>query len=297
MLPNKIIKPQRKYNQKGSMRYSTKSYSNPFFTRKKRHSIDFNLDNIKFNFSFQFKIIFLVILVLIISLIWGLFYSRFFIINNFEISGSGRIDAESVKKIAERQTNNTMWWIFPQKNIFFFSKDKLRKNLETGYSFEKLDIIKDLPGTLKVNFQEKEYAVIWVENERYFYADKLGNIITETTPLEITEKNYPLIYNFTSNPIVENKIASDLKYINAAIFLFDVFRKDGQLFIEKFIIDSEVDTVKIKIQEAGEIYFDINEDMEEEYHKLIILKNERLKEDFNKKIYIDLRNGDNIYYR
>lgn len=277
------------------MRYATKNYANPFFAKKKKKIFD--LDLIRFNFSFKFKILFIGIFLLIISSVWFLFYSNFFVIKNFEISGTGRIGADTVKKIAERQKNNVLWIIFPQKNIFFFNENKLRASLEGEYSFESLNVIKDLPDTLKINYQEKAYALIWIEDEKYFYADKEGFIVTETAPLEITEKNYPLVYNQSQVKIKDDKVDVGSEYLDAILIIFELFREQEDMEIEKFIIDSEVDTVKVKIKEAGEIYFDINENLSTEYSKLIVLKNERLKQDFNKKIYIDLRNGDNIYYR
>src|SRR3989339_751623 len=164
MLPNKIIKNNRKYTRKGGMHYSSKDYSNPFFVKK--------------------------------------------------------------KKITERQTNNKLWLMFPQRNIFFFNKKKLRQNLESGYSFEVLKIIKNFPSTIKIEYQEKKYAIIWMENEQYFYADREGFIITETSPLEITEKNYPLIYNLTTNKIANNQISVDPKYIQDAIYLL-IYSKKG----------------------------------------------------------------------
>src|SRR3989339_434967 len=206
MLPNKIIKNNRKYTRKGGMHYSSKDYSNPFFVKKKK----FNFNFIKFNFSFRFKVVAVLIFIIIMSLLWFLFYSQFFVIKNFEIEGTGKIDAETIKKI--------------------------------------------------------------------------------------TEKNYPLIYNLTTNKIANNQISVDPKYIQDAIYLFDLF-KEGDMITEKLIIDQEVDTIKVKILEAGEIYFNTNESLEKQYEKLLILKSERLKEDFNKKTYIDLRIGDSIYYR
>ena len=81
------------------------------------------------------------------------------------------------------------------------------------------------------------------------------------------------------------------------INLFDQFKKQNDLILEKLIIDSEVDTIKVKILDGPEIYFNISEVLEKQFKKLIILKNERLKNEFNKKTYIDLRIGDSIYYR
>jgi len=293
MLPDRIIKNNRKYTRKGNLKYNTKSYANPFFTKKKRKNLNF----IKFNFSFRLKISFVVLAILFIVLLWFLFYSKFFVIKTFEISGTGRIDTESIEKMAQRQKNNTYFGIIPQKNIFFFNEKKLKQKMETGYSFEFLEITKDLPDKIKIEYQEKKYAVIWVENEKFFYADKEGNVITETNPLEITEKNYPLVYNLTSNHIRDNKISIEQKYIDSAIKLFNNFKKQEELVLEKLIIDSEIDTIKVKILEGPEIYFNMTKDLEKQYKKLIILKTERLKMDFNKKIYIDLRIGDSIYYR
>jgi len=301
----------RKLRHKGGLRYSGKEYANPFFAAKKNQYLKISA----YRLPAKVKIILALCLFAALGGAWLLFYSPYFKINNLEINGQGMIPVAAVEKIAWQQVNDNLLVIFPQKNIFFFSKDKLERSLKNKYSFEKLIIEKKLAHTLTVAYEEKKYALIWSEDQKYYYADEAGEIIAETDPLEIGEKNYPLIENQSGQRISEQKISVAQADIAYALNIFRKFHdyktttdeigKAGavsvdlnEMFkIEKFIIDDELNTVKLKLTDGPTIYFNTEENIDRQINKLIIVKTEKIKEDFNKKIYIDLRIGDSIYYR
>jgi hypothetical protein len=139
--------------------------------------------------------------------------------------------------------------------------------------------------------------VIWQENEKYYYTSMSGEIIAETNVLDIEQKDYPLINNVSDKKIADNKITVDAVYLNYASDIWEKFKPLTDLKIERIIIDNEIDTIKVKLEGGPEVYFDPTGDMDKQISKMTIIKNEKLKEDFNKKIYVDVRLGDAVYYR
>ena len=271
----------------GKMRYSSKSYHNPFFVKKRKSAK--SIKN-KIKLSLKAKIIsFSLILIFLFSL-WFLFYSNFFMIKNFEIEGGGVVPQESILKHANEQLAKSFWIFIPQGNIFIFNKNILKKKLEEKYSFNELNIIKKFPGTIKVIYTEKQYKMIWKIGEDYSYADETGYIISSLNILDAKLKDYPIVENLGNENNLENKL-------NFIFLLFLELKKYEDITIEKFILDDKADTVTVDLLSGPEIYFNINREAEVQIKKLLIIKEEKIKEDFNQKVYIDLRRRDSVYFR
>lgn len=275
--------------------YYKKNLVNPFFRRKKRKRLYIS----KYSMSRRVKLITMGIIVLIITLIWLFCFSAVFNINKIKIKGLTRISNQEIENLIWQQTKNNRFLFIAQNNLIIFSKTKLIETLNKNYYFEKIIVSKRLPNILIVNIQEKSYAFIWHEADKYYYTDIDGYIINEINPLEIKQKKYPLIHNKGENKIIKNKINIDNIYINYIINLFNEFsvQDKDDLKIEKFIIDKDINTIKMVLVGGPTIYFNIKESQEKQINKLFIIKNEKIKDDFRNKSYIDLRYGDRVYYR
>lgn len=285
----------KRYYNKGALKYSTKKYSNPFFI-KKRSRVDFNSQSFAIPRTIKFIMLFL-LLALCLTL-YFLFYSNYFAIKEIKITGEGKISNETIERMVWEQVDNNFLIFLPQKNIFLFDEERLIKDLENKYFFDYKSIEKKLPDTLIINFREKQYSFVWSEGDKYYYADKDGNIISDANPLEITQKEYPLVSNISEAAIKDKKISVKPETLNYIIDLFDAMKDYSDNFkIERFLVDDEINTVKIDLENGPRVYFNTNEEINKQINKLVIIKNERLKDDFADKIYIDVRIGDSIYYR
>ena len=295
MLPNRNFKlVNRKIKKKGKLPYSSKAYKNPFFPKKKRVSLRISV----YRFSFKTKLIIWSAMIFLALGAYFLFYSNYFSINNITAAGAGRIDSAVIETIAWQQIEDNFLVIFPQKNIFLFSKKMLYKKLNSKYSFDSLIINKDLPNNLVIEYNEKKYAIIWQENENYYYVDDYGSLISEANLLEISQKDYPIIKNESNDLIINNKITVEAVYFDYAKQLFSKFKDyENEFKIERFVVDSDVNTLKAVLESGPVVYFNISEDVDKQVSKLLIIKNEKIKEDFNAKTYIDVRYGDSVYYR
>jgi len=278
--------------------YHNKKLSNPFFQKRRRLTIR------KYKWSWRSRLVFIEIIIIIVAIIWFAFFSTVFNINKINIEGLTRISEKEINDIAWQQTKSHRWILGSQQNIFLFNKKKLIETLNQKYCFVFLDIGKKLPDTLVLNIEEKSYAFIWFESDKYYYVDIDGYIIDEVNPLEIKQKKYPLIYNEKEE---KNGVKSldkieiiniEKNYLSSILDLFNEFNGNAYNFaIERFIITDEANTIKMAIYQGPIIYFNSNEDLKKQINKLVVIKNEKLKEDFINKEYIDLRYGDRVYYR
>ena len=286
------LKSRKKEN--GKIKTISKSYQNPYFASKKKNKI-----NISKSLSSRVKTIIILLTLALLGGAWFLIYSDYFTIQDIKINGAGSIPTTAVEAIVREQIDENIFVLWPQKNIFLFTKKKLISSLEQKYSFAALEIRKKLPRSLIINYQEKEYTVIWQENNRYYYLDIDGAIINETSLEEINEKEYPLILNLSPAKITDNQITVPLNYLNYAREL-DLALKEHhkeEFKTNNFIIDSELNTVKVELDNGPQIFFNINENMLQQIEKLIVVKQEKIKDFFSKKIYIDLRYGTRVFYR
>ncbi|PIR12865.1 hypothetical protein COV49_04090 [Candidatus Falkowbacteria bacterium CG11_big_fil_rev_8_21_14_0_20_39_10] len=273
--------------------YHNKKYSNPFFQQRRKKRVR----RLDWSFLWRKKIITLSIWLIIIGLGWLFFFSNVFKINTISVEGTQKISSGEIEGLVWDQTKEKRFLFGQQNNLFLFKKNQFIKNLKERYTFDTLEVDKKMPGNLIINVREKSYAFIWRENDKYYYCDIDGYVIDEINPLEIKGKKYPLIENQGQGKLRDIEIDIEKKYIDYIMDLFNNLKGNAQYPIEKFILDNEADTVKLQIAGGPQVFFNINEDQNKQIEKLNIIKDEKLKDDFNKKFYIDLRYGDRVYYR
>ena len=283
----KLIRGRKKIN------YYKKNYSNPFFRGKKRKQLKLS------PLSWRVKLIIAEIIVLAGGIAWFCFFSSYFTINLVSVFGAEKVSTEEIKNLAWQQAKSRRFLFGSQKNLILFSADKLTKTLNEQYYFDNLVVQKKLPDAISIKFKEKIYSAVWHQSDKYYYIDSAGSIIAETNPLEIKQKNYPLIDYLGDIEILDKKIKDDNEKIKYIIQLFNEFKykKPAGFEIERFIINNEVNTIKMIIIGGPEIYFNITADLKKQIDKLLVIINEKLKDEFSKKTYIDLRYGDRVYYR
>lgn len=273
--------------------YNTDKYSNPFFRNKRKRNFKFNL-----NFSPNIKIVGFIIFLIVFSFLWALFFSDYFDIKKINVEGGGKISVDNIRKYANNQLRAKKFIFFSQKNIFLFDKSDYIDFLNSQHSFAYLDVKKKYPDTLNISYNEKPYEITWAEDGKYYYADKEGEIITEANLLELKEKEYPLIENLSDKKINRNQVSVDQKYIDFTLKIFKSMQEYPEEFIiEKFIIDKEPDTLKLQILNGPQIFFNITLDYKMQLRKLLAIKREKLKNNFNSLKYINLKIGDSVYYQ
>jgi len=108
--------------------------------------------------------------------------------------------------------------------------------------------------------------------------------------------NYPIIDNLY-NPLIKNDII-DIDHV-----YFDFVDKINQnindknnpsLQINRFFIDSDIDTLKVELNSGLVIYFSTKQDINDQINNFLDLKAKDKLKEIKKKV--DLRYGDRIYY-
>ena len=277
-------------------KYSSKEYSNPFFDSKKKKP---NRTASLFYISKKIKISLYAFFVFLICAAAFLLYSPYFIINEIEITGEGgNIDQNIIRSVVEKNLAEKFYTIFKQGNIFLFNKKRLEESLRNKYVFRELEVWEKLPNKLIISYIEEKYAIIYEEAERYYYADEAGNIIKEADVLEINQKEYPILKNRSLLKAGNNRITLDPKIIGYAISAFSDFqqKKTEDLDYEYFELKGPGD-FSLKIKNGPLVYINLENDFISQFDRLLVVKDQKLKDNFFTKEYIDLRFGESIYFR
>lgn len=272
--------------------YKSKKFQNPYFRKKK----DFgHLPSLSFNLKNKFFIIALIVFVFFIYLF---FYSPLLKIKKINFSGNERMGESQLNEITWRYLGSKKFNILPQDNLILLDKEMLSQSLNKINSFNNIKIQKKLLHSLNIAITEKSYAFVWVEDDKYYYCDGEGNIISSVSPLDIKEKKYPIVQNNLPKKIFNNQTGISSEKINIIIELQNKIKeyiKDSQ--IEKFILEENENSVKVQFVSPPLVIFNFSDSIDGQINKLLLIKNEKLKDDFTKKTYIDLRFGDRVYFR
>lgn len=291
---NKIFSPSSRFKSFNRLSGSSKQYNNPFFVKRKGRDRFKKSSSI----SIYVKLIILACLVIIGVLVWLLLYSNFFTIKNSNINYEGRISKDEIQNLINDQMNGNRLIFLPQKNIFLFNKEALQASLENKYVFQEIKISKKLLSTLILDLKEKPISAIWQEDGRVFYIDDTGKIIQETNSEDIKNKDYPFIDNLSSKKIQDNNVQVASSSLQ---FVLNLFSKLGayknEFKVSSYTIDDELYTVKLNLENGPKLYFNTQADIDQQIAKVLAVKKEQLKSDFNKKEYINVRIEDRVYYR
>lgn len=203
--------------------------------------------------------------------------------------------AKDVELIARGLAENRL---IGKNNLLLYNKGELSRALNDKYYLQSLKIKKRLFHTLVITLAEKQRTAVWNENDKYFYLDNDGNIINQVDPLNINRLSYPMIENLTDVEIKGRQANVARPTVDFILSLFNEFKDKKHGFeIEKFIIDKEINTVKMAILSGPKIYFNTEETVASQSARLDLIIKEGLKGDFKNKEYINLRFGNNIYIK
>lgn len=270
--------------------YSKKTYTNPFFRRKKTSLIRSNgfLSN-------KVKLIIFAAFIASLIFIWLLFFSTLFKIDKITISGAGDNLVKEIDSLARQVAADRL---VGKNNLLLYDKSELSRILNDKYYLQNLTIEKKLFHTLKINLEEKRRLAAWREDDKYFYLDSEGKVINQTDPLNINSSRLPLIENLTEIKIEGRKANINKATIDFILALFNEFKDKKHGFqVERFILDKDINTVKMAVLAGPKIYFNLEEAAAKQAARLDLVIKEKLIDTFAAKEYINLRYGNNVYIK
>ncbi len=266
--------------------YQSKNLCNPFFHKTKKKP--------KKNVV---VFLFVAIFFIFIFIIWFFFASSIWQIKNIQIEGLTRCSDIDIKNKIINQSSGSRYGLFKQTNIWLFDELEAEKNILTAYNFSSFKIIKKPANTLLIKIGERPYSFIFQEGTGLFYASSDAYIIRESAVLDEDKAKYLILENKNPNSLIseQNKINISETYLNFILDLSNRLSKYQELPVEKFVIDSEFNTIKVKFRDGPLAYFNTKTDAQEAINRLVLVKKEKIKDNFSKTNYIDLRYGDRIF--
>jgi len=236
-------------------------------------------------------------ILLLIFLSWFFWAAPFWRLQQVKIEGLSRIPGGDLEKIIWQQAEAKRWLFFKQSNIFLFAAAEADQAILTAYNFAGVEIKKVWPHTLTVKINERPYAFIFQEGNDRFYGSADAYLIKEAPVQEADLKKYFILENKGATTLVgaKNKIDIGEAYLQFILELNNRLLSYSELPVEKFIIDQEFNTIKAKFLNGPVVYFSVKDSAQKQIGLLLLVKKEKIKDNFSKTNYIDLRYGDKIF--
>ncbi len=275
-----------KYLKKIKKDYQHKNLCNPFFRKPKKTK----------NKRFLACLLVLGILFIIFA-VWFFAAAPVWRINNIKVEGLTRIPDTDIKNKIWEQAKKSRYLVFKQENIFLFDKNDIQETILSAYNLASLQIVKKFPKTILVRVGERPYSFIFQQGNELYYASSEGYIIRESAVSEDNKARYLILENKNAGSLIDekNKINISTGYLNFIFELANSLTVHQELSVERFIIDQEFNTIKVKFKDGPLVYFDTKVEAKAQVDRLVLVKKEKIKDNFNKTSYIDLRYGDRIF--
>jgi len=267
--------------------YQHKSLQNPFFHQVKKGTAGRRF----------FKYFISAGVLLIIVGLWFFLAASFWRIQTVKVSGVTRVAPGEIEKIIFQQTKERRYLIFRQDNLFLFNQEAAIEKIIAAYNFASLEISKKWPRQLELIVGEKPYAFIFQEGTNLFYASRDAYLIKEVPVQEEDKQKYLLLENRNPTSLIgeKDKILIKDVYLNFILNLADNLRAYPELTVDRFIVDQEFNTIKVKFKDGPLVYFNTQTAAADQVNRLVLVKKEKIKDNFNKINYIDLRYGGRIF--
>ena len=284
---NNYLALQKKRRRALKKDYQAKKLDNPFYNRRAKREE---------KISGRLKTGIIGLAVLALFLFWFFMYSPVFTVKNVEVHGLTRINSRDLNNLVFAQSGERRSLIFRQSNLFAFSSQELSNRISNGYNFAQIKIGKKLPHTISINISERSCALIWENaSSSCYFVDPNGFLIKDIGVQDADRNNLPVVSDERGLPSDGNQINLDRQYLD---FMLELYSKIGKtdLKVDKFVIDKNPDTLRVNLKNGPFLLFSLKEDQDKQLGKLIILRQEKLKDNFNNIQYFDLRYGDKVYY-
>jgi len=256
---------------------------------KRRRQFDFRNPKIyrttkkETNVSFNPKYIWLFLILILIGLaVWWFFYSQTFLIKNIEITGTVN---DSIKAEIDK---------FYNKNIFLFVIGQSDMELaKKQTSIERLNIIKGIPDTLKIEVLVRKPDIRWKTKDKIYFIDENGIIFNLETQNEDDNK-LPCVVDGRNLEIKLGSKAVTSDFVDFIKKLAEKLPEESKKEIAEMRIEETTLHLTVKFKDSYQIFFDTLGSFDDQ---LYLLKKTIEKHNGEIKEYIDLRVDGKAYYK
>jgi hypothetical protein len=257
-------------------------------------------------------------IILLLGIIWCLYFfifSSFYNITNIEIYGNQIISSEDLLDITNNFLSHNKLYIFKNRNIFVFNRNALRKKINEVVLLDNIKIEKILPNTIRVTIKEKNAALKWLTDDQEFLVDDQGQIIKryyktvtpkifqiiETPDINEQQKddNFLKIKDSSNQQVSLGDKVLNPENIDFIIKIVPKLNETDYLKVKNILVPNEFPQyLIIELQSGGQIYFNLAELIESQLERLNLIIDKKIgKNNLNKLDYIDLRLGENVYFK
>jgi cell division septal protein FtsQ len=263
--------------------YGTHRYRNPYFKKDKKISKIKTLSLVSCSIVFLFSTVYLV------------FFCGFFDVRSVSIAGIEKIQKKDIETVINKYLNTKKGFIFKNKNFFVYDNDALRKAITDNFGLTEIQIKREVK-SLQIVIQERISNLIWRTGDKNFLVDINGIVMQEISSNDYDGMDLPIFVDFDAITV---NTGNNVLTKNEITAVFDFYNMIGELGIQ--ILTTNINRVAGKWMSAAtnkgyDIYFDAFGDIRKQADNLKILI-EQNKFDFDSIEYIDLRFGDQVYYK
>ena len=243
-------------------------------------------------------------------------------INNIQISGNKVIETQAIESIVQNDLSGRYLWLFPKTNFILYPKKHIKNELAEKFKrFSNISIdVKNIK-TLEINVVEREGKYTWcgvalpalnANEDKCYFLDNNGYIFDESP--YFSGNVYFKFYGQPTTTTQAGKDKFDPENPSGFYFLKDKFAEITKFkdTLEKFglnptafYLDSDGYGnifLSSDINTGSKIIFKIDADYEKIAENLqAAITTEplqaKLKNNFSSLLYIDLRFGNNVYYK
>ncbi len=232
----------------------------------------------------------------VILLLFGIFYflafSSVFQIKAIKIEGAQKVSQEEIMLKIENTLPRSIL-LFQTKSIFLANINQTKEALLQSFpQIAQIIFDRKFPAVLNVEIKEREGRAIWCSDECYL-------IDQDGVAFKAEADNDQLMRIQVKAAAEQVKLGQSViaTELLASIFKIEAFLKErAGLETEKATVVSN-ERVNFKIREGWEIYFNLEEDIEWQVTKLILVLEKEITPEKREAIeYIDLR-FTSVYYK
>lgn len=239
-----------------------------------------------------------VLLILFFITIYFVTRIKSFLIVDISLDGNKTIDEEKViEKINENISKNYFYFLVPRKNIFFYPKNTIKKDLLLEFPrIESVDVA-IVEKNMKVSIVEKKPSGIWcTENNKCFFFDKTGELYAESPDIS------GYLFREFRGILTEDAKLRDVflgEDTIKKIDEFDDFLSESNIKVVSIDVKS-LSEVRVLTDSIGTIIYSLDKEyLPQEKALLGALSSDRLKDksEYSNIDYIDIRFGNKVFFK
>jgi cell division protein FtsQ len=232
-------------------------------------------------------------IIISIFLFYFFCFSSFFEVKEIRVEGNDKVNSDEIIFLSnEKLIRNILF--FNTKSIFLIDLIKTEEKILNNFpEIAAVSFSKAYPDSLTLFVKEREPVAVFEQNDIYFFLDIEGFIFEKT----LNNDNLLLIRSGEIEEEVE--IGESLIEENKLNEILTSYRELNELGIKIVFVEIvNYQRFNVKTEEGWDIYFNLEGDVSQQVLNLsLVLKEEISLEKRDILEYVDLRFGNQVFYR